>query len=83
MCSCISIKREFIINQINELFTQWGVTHLADNKPEDTHFYQISVYTGMRSFAGTKSKVGFALVGEKQDTGLRILSDNIRYVSIF
>ncbi|XP_064595268.1 polycystin-1-like protein 2 [Liolophura sinensis] len=57
---------------------KWGVTALADNAPGHNHLYLITVYTGMRMSAGTKSKVGFVIAGEKGDTGVRPLNDGIR-----
>jgi hypothetical protein len=36
-----------------------GVTPLADNHKSDPYFYQILVFTGQRTNAGTESKVRF------------------------
>ena len=49
---------------------------LADNISGEKYYYQISVYTGMRRGAGTKSTVYFVLSGEHGDTGVRILCDD-------
>ncbi|XP_041362676.1 uncharacterized protein LOC121378529 [Gigantopelta aegis] len=54
---------------------KWGVVPLADNVTTDKYFYIISVFTGMRSKAGTHSKVSFILSGEADDTGVRCLAD--------
>ena len=59
---------------------QWGVTPLADNFPEDSYFYVIKVFTGMRAGAGTRSRVCFVIGGEEVDTGIRVLSDGVRKV---
>ena len=47
-----------------EHFFQWGVTPLIDNFVDDTYYYLITVYTGMRRGAGTRSRVGFIVAGE-------------------
>ena len=60
---------------------QWGVTPLIDNFVDDTYYYLITVYTGMRRGAGTKSRIGFIVCGEDGDTGIRELSDGVRSVS--
>ncbi|XP_060067155.1 uncharacterized protein LOC132547415 [Ylistrum balloti] len=54
---------------------KWGVAPLSDNVVSDPYFYQISVFTGMRRGAGTKSKISFVLAGDSEDTGVRILAD--------
>ena len=56
-------------------FIQWGVTPLVDNRPDNDYFYKISVYTGLRQNAGTKSKVCFILSGDHGDTGVRVMDD--------
>ncbi|CAH1794853.1 unnamed protein product [Owenia fusiformis] len=55
--------------------SKWGVSPLADNIVSDTYLYQMTVYTGMRSGAGTKSNISFVLSGDKTDSGIRELSD--------
>ncbi|XP_061175577.1 uncharacterized protein LOC133184503 [Saccostrea echinata] len=57
---------------------RWGVTPLIDNFVDDTYYYLITVYTGMRRGAGTKSRVGFIVAGEDGDTGVRELFDGVR-----
>lgn len=57
------------------IYFQWGVTSLIDNKTHHKVFYKISVFTGMRQGAGTKSKICFILSGEGGDTGIRIAED--------
>jgi len=54
---------------------KWTILPLADNQPIDAYYYKMSVYTGLRNSAGTKSTICFILSGEFADTGLRILSD--------
>ena len=53
---------------------------MLDNNPRDQYFYMISVYTGMRAESGTKSRVGFTLVGENGDTGIRQMADGLKKV---
>ncbi|KAK7003184.1 polycystic kidney disease protein 1-like 2 [Biomphalaria glabrata] len=57
---------------------QWGVFPLVDNYCDDTYFYLITVHTGLRRSAGTKSNVYFCLSGQDHDTGVRKLSDGIK-----
>uniref|UniRef100_A0A8W8K4X6 PLAT domain-containing protein n=1 Tax=Magallana gigas TaxID=29159 RepID=A0A8W8K4X6_MAGGI len=57
---------------------KWGVTPLIDNFVDDTYYYLITVYTGMRRGAGTRSRVGFIVAGEDDDTGVRELYDGVR-----
>ncbi|KAH9502270.1 hypothetical protein Btru_073296, partial [Bulinus truncatus] len=57
---------------------QWGVFPLADNFAEDTYFYLITVHTGLRRSAGTKSNVYFSLYGQDDETDVRKLSDGIK-----
>ncbi|KAH9502265.1 hypothetical protein Btru_073287 [Bulinus truncatus] len=47
---------------------QWGVFPLADNFAEDTYFYLITIHTGLRRSAGTKSNVYFCLYGQDDET---------------
>lgn len=56
------------------------VLPLADNNKRHEFGYEIHVYTGMKSGAGTKSKVNFILGGTKSDTGIRIMDDGLRKV---
>lgn len=57
---------------------KWGAVPLEDNLPIDRYYYLISVQTGVGKETGTKSKVGFVLVGEWTDSGVRKLSDGKR-----
>ncbi|XP_063962086.1 polycystin-1-like [Lytechinus pictus] len=59
---------------------KWGVTPLSDNHPAHTYGYQVTVETGVRPGAGTKSKVGIMISGEDADTGSRVLDDPKRPV---
>ena len=60
------------------LAVQWMVGYLLDNYVGDDRFYLMTVYTGLRSGAGTQSNVSFILTGSKADTGVRQLSDGER-----
>ncbi|KAG1650456.1 hypothetical protein GQR58_028000 [Nymphon striatum] len=55
--------------------SRWGVTALKDNLLNEKHLYEITVHTGLRSRAGTKSNASFVLCGDAGDTGVRKLSD--------
>ncbi|CAL1531578.1 unnamed protein product, partial [Lymnaea stagnalis] len=57
---------------------QWGVFPLADNYADDNYYYLVTVHTGLRKSAGTKSEVSFCLYGEEDETGVRILSDGVK-----
>ncbi|VDI63637.1 Hypothetical predicted protein [Mytilus galloprovincialis] len=52
-------------------------TFLLDNDFFDTHFYMISVQTGLRAGSATSSNVSFILGGSDADSGVRSLSDGI------
>ena len=56
---------------------------MVDNDIADSFFYLLRVYTGIRHGSGTKSNVGFVLVGEAGDTGIRILDDDSHVVRSF
>ncbi|XP_060073664.1 uncharacterized protein LOC132553437 [Ylistrum balloti] len=56
-------------------YMRWATHFLCDSDSEDRYFYLITVHTGLRRGAGTKSLVNFVLAGEEMDTGVRILSD--------
>lgn len=58
--------------------TKIGVCPLLDNKPEDTYLYEITVNTGSRRYAGTKSNVFFNATGEYSESGIRRLKDKER-----
>ena len=53
---------------------------LNDNTILDTYHYEITVVTGMRKGAGTKSKVFLVLFGSEGDTEVRALDDGRRKV---
>ncbi|CAF1390512.1 unnamed protein product, partial [Adineta ricciae] len=57
-----------------------GVTPMIDNHKQDQYFYQILIFTGQRSNAGTKSKVYFVLSGDEDQTDIRALADPQRKV---
>lgn len=54
---------------------------MADNFVDDTYYYLLTVYTGMRNGAGTRSRIGFILSGSDGDTGIRELYDGVRRVN--
>ncbi|XP_070188678.1 polycystin-1-like protein 2 [Littorina saxatilis] len=57
---------------------RWMVGYLTDNHVRDSHFYMMTVYTGMRSGAGTKSNVRFVFTGKNGQSRVRLLSDGER-----
>ena len=59
---------------------QWGVFPLMDNYAVDDYYYLLTVHTGLRKGAGTKSKVSFCMAGSLEETGVRVLSDGVREV---
>ncbi|XP_064613093.1 polycystin-1-like protein 2 [Liolophura sinensis] len=59
-------------------FVKWGITPLVDNDPRDQYVYIITVTTGMRPGSGTKSRVGFVISGEDEDSSIRAFYDGIR-----
>ena len=59
---------------------QWSYALLVDNDIADSYFYLLRVYTGIRHGSGTKSNVGFVLVGDDGDTGIRIMDDDSHVV---
>ncbi|KAL5018309.1 hypothetical protein ScPMuIL_004031 [Solemya velum] len=56
---------------------KWSINFLADNEDADMYFYLITVYTGIRKGSGTTSNVNCMLVGENNESGMRVLSDGI------
>ncbi|CAF3869870.1 unnamed protein product, partial [Adineta steineri] len=61
-------------------FEKLGVTPLADNNKSDQYLYQILVFTGQRTNAGTDSKVYFVLSGDDDQTQVRLFSDPHRKI---
>ena len=57
------------------LFSQVGVCPLRDNEPTDPYRYELTLWTGMRRNAGSKSKVSIILYGDEQDSEARALVD--------
>ncbi|UJR09075.1 hypothetical protein I4U23_013322 [Adineta vaga] len=57
-----------------------GVTPLGDNRRSDQYYYQILVFTGQRTNAGTESKVHFVLSGDDDQTEIRALADPHRKI---
>lgn len=54
---------------------------MCDNSKDDKHFYLITVKTGLRQGAGTRSIANFVLYGETGDSGVRVLSDDLKKVT--
>ncbi|XP_072167996.1 polycystin-1-like protein 2 [Diadema setosum] len=52
-----------------------GVTPLADNKPGDRFHYEVTVFTGAKSGAGTTARVSIIITGDHMDSGVRLLHD--------
>ncbi|GAB1610844.1 hypothetical protein Ahia01_001370900, partial [Argonauta hians] len=50
---------------------------LCDNKVNDSHFYLITVFTGLKVDSGTTSNICFTLCGEENTVSTRCLSDGI------
>ncbi|CAF1293793.1 unnamed protein product, partial [Adineta steineri] len=61
-------------------FEKLGVTPLVDNNKSDHYYYQILVFTGQRTNAGTNSKVYFVLSGDNDQTQIRLFSDPHRKI---
>ena len=59
---------------------QWRVRPLLDNRPDDGFYYIMTVVTGNKYGAATKSKISFTLVGEDSDSEIRRLEDGHREV---
>ena len=54
------------------------VGYLVDNHVKDDRFYLMTVYTGLRRGAGTRSNVSFILMGDKGNSRVRMLTDGER-----
>jgi len=54
--------------------------HLSDNYNEDKVEYEMHVYTGFQNKTNTTSNIKFVLAGNKCDTGIRQLKDDVRKV---
>ncbi len=54
---------------------QWSVSPLSDNCSDDNYLYLVTVYTGTRKAASTKSNVYFVLGGDSNETEVRKLED--------
>ncbi|XP_078671724.1 polycystin-1-like protein 2 [Branchiostoma floridae x Branchiostoma belcheri] len=53
-------------------FKKLIVHGLPDNRSTDRYYYKMSVYTSYARGSGTKSNVGFTLLGDKGSTGVRV-----------
>jgi hypothetical protein len=59
------------------------VGYLRDNHVGDSHYYLMTVYTGLRRCAGTQSTVRFILTGKDGHSKVRLLSDGERVNTFF
>ena len=59
---------------------QWSILPLVDNYADDAYRYEVHVYTGLRSGAGTDSKISMIVAGTESDSGVRRLDDGLRKV---
>ena len=50
------------------------------NSPGDGYIYKVTVFTGVRRGAGTKSNVSILLSGDKDDSGAKMLEDGQKSV---
>lgn len=63
-------------NFCTNFFFQAALTALAENDPSDAKFYEITVYTGFPTNAGTTSNVYIQLCGDEDQTEPRLLKDD-------
>ena len=56
------------------------MTPLSDNSADERYLYQVTVFTGMRGSAGTRSRVSLVVSGDRDDTGVRRLTDGTKTV---
>ncbi|XP_077862053.1 polycystin-1-like protein 2 [Saccoglossus kowalevskii] len=54
---------------------RWKASSLLDNNPDDKYVYEVTVCTGLRLGASTRSNIAFSLHGEESGTGERCLMD--------
>lgn len=57
---------------------QWKVRPLLDNSDQDIYQYVMTVITGNKASASTRSKIYFIVVGEEGDSDVRCLDDGYR-----
>ena len=55
-----------------------GSAPLPDNDPEHKYIYEITVMTGTKRNASTRSSIHFILTGEEGETDIRALKDGHR-----
>uniref|UniRef100_A0A8W8NH22 PLAT domain-containing protein n=1 Tax=Magallana gigas TaxID=29159 RepID=A0A8W8NH22_MAGGI len=67
----------FLRRQDRKDVDQGAVTFLSDHTTSHVYFYLISVHTGLRRDAGTKSNVQFIVTGDLCDSGIRVLNDRM------
>lgn len=74
-CALIWARRKDLDDAIKA-----GASPLLDNNPYDMYLYELTVYTGGRSRAGTTAKVSMILAGDKDETPPRLIYDDKRPV---
>uniref|UniRef100_K1RVM6 Polycystic kidney disease protein 1-like 2 n=1 Tax=Magallana gigas TaxID=29159 RepID=K1RVM6_MAGGI len=57
---------------------RWSVSFLSDHDADDSYFYKITVFTGLRRHAGTTSNIFFVLSGSQDDSRTRSLHGGVR-----
>ncbi|XP_061167307.1 polycystin-1-like protein 2 isoform X1 [Saccostrea echinata] len=72
------ISAIFLRREDKKDIERWAIHFLVDSDSTDEYFYMITVHTGLRRGAGTKSVVNFVLAGDEDDSGVRILSDGVK-----
>lgn len=55
-----------------------GICAMPDNRPGDSYYYEMIVFTGSRENSRTDSRVRFILSGDECDTGVRHMYDRNR-----
>lgn len=53
---------------------------MIDHDADDSYFYKITVFTGLRRHAGTTSNIFFVLSGSQDDSRTRSLHGGVRKV---
>lgn len=73
LCLLVWAKRQDMLDVVKA-----GSSPLLDNDPRDQYLYELVVYTGQRSRAGTTSRVSIILSGEEDETPPRLVYDDKR-----
>lgn len=75
LCSLI-----WAVSQDRKDAVKAGVSPLLDNDPRDRYLYEVTIYTGSRSGAGTTAKISMVFSGEEDETQPRLMFDDKREV---